>query len=839
MTVAICAATLALVRRSSGFSPDTEVSRAGASTLSATVLSGLQEPPTLVLAAKEETAKKRHASKGKSRKAKKQAGPEEKAKAAAAPARAKAVRKADNDDDDAEDDDDEDVVPLPVRKDGIQVTEGKSDGKSEAKADAKPEGGSETAAAAKAETPPKPARPAMPEPQGRLEKADADRALAPLLSFAAPGTDLETLKDFVRFTYREEYSKARPLIAKLGDPVMQKFARWYFYRAKAPETTAQEIMEFVEENPSWPDQDGLKQAAEDALFWREQDPQKIIAFFDGKRPMSGTGKAALGGALIEAGRKDEGVALVSEAWRRSVLTPAIEKRLRKLHVLTPDDHRARVAYLLLQNDRSYLKAVKRILPLIDTKWRASVKARIATVERSKSAGSLLSKLENDVKNDPGVLFARIQYLRRANKDTMVWSLLRSAPKSEAKLIDPAAWWAVRDSQVRLALNAGHPKTAYALAKDHGEGLDHSDLSDAEFLAGWIALRFLGQAEDAREHFLASAAAGGLPKRRARAGYWLGRAEMELKNDKMATARFAEAAQHDHTFYGQLAHQMIASTDAKVTLRNFVNPTEQEIKDFLNRDIMKAVVIAYKADFDNLMSVFLFDLARRVDSAPEMVLACELALRTAPRQLAVRMAKVAMNRDFPVEHYAYPEALPEFKSLDEGQSIDPALVHALTRQESEFNPQTVSAAGAVGLMQLLPSTAKMVAGWYDLKFEKNKLAADPGYNVSLGTSFLYKLINNYDGSYIMALAGYNAGPGRIRQWVQQFGDPRESTVDPIDWIERIPFNETHDYVHKILESAQIYRSRLHGDKAPLRLAEDLYRGRKDKPQFMTGSGTASN
>ena len=224
-----------------------------------------------------------------------------------------------------------------------------------------------------------------------------------------------------------------PLIAKLGDPVMQKFARWYFYRAKAPETTAQEIIrDFVEENPSWPDQDGLKQAAEDALFWRENDPQKVIAFFDGKRPASGAGKAALGGALIEAGRKDEGAALIREAWRRSVLTPAIETKLRKLHVLTPDDHRARATYLLLQNDRSYLKAVKRILPQIDAKWRASVKARIATVERSKSAGSLLSKLENDVRNDPGVLFARIQYLRRANKDNMVWSLLRSAPKSAAK-----------------------------------------------------------------------------------------------------------------------------------------------------------------------------------------------------------------------------------------------------------------------------------------------------------------------------------------------------------------------------------------------------------------------
>ena len=187
VTVAICAATLALLQRSSGFSPDAELSRPGASTLSATVLSGLQEPPTLILAAKEETAKKRHAR--KPRKAKKEAGSEEKAKAASAPARAKAVRKTDNDDDD--DDDDEDVVPLPVRKDGIQVTEGQSDGRSEAKADAEPEGGNETAAVAKAETPPKPSRPAMPEPQGRIAKVDADQALAPLLDFAAPGNDLD------------------------------------------------------------------------------------------------------------------------------------------------------------------------------------------------------------------------------------------------------------------------------------------------------------------------------------------------------------------------------------------------------------------------------------------------------------------------------------------------------------------------------------------------------------------------------------------------------------------------------------------------------------------------
>ncbi|NJM35184.1 MAG: lytic transglycosylase domain-containing protein, partial [Rhodomicrobium sp.] len=329
-------------------------------------------------------------------------------------------------------------------------------------------------------------------------------------------------------------------------------------------------------------------------------------------------------------------------------------------------------------------------------------------------------------------------------------------------------------------------------------------------------------------------AGGLPKRRARADYWLGRAELELKNEREAVARFAEAAQHHHTFYGQLAQQMIATTDAKVSLRTFVKPNETEAEAFARQDVMKALIITKKAEFDSLMAVFLFDLARKLQSAPDMILLNELALRIAPRHVAVRTAKIAINRDYPVEHYAYPDALPEFKSLAEGEEIENALIHALTRQESEFNPQIVSSAGAVGLMQLLPSTAKMVAGWHSMKFEKKKLSADPAYNVSLGTAFLHRLISNYDGSYIMALAGYNAGPGRIRQWVGLFGDPRKKEVDPIDWIERIPFTETRDYVHKILESAQVYRSRLHGDGAPLRLAEDLHRGRKDKPMFLGGA-----
>jgi soluble lytic murein transglycosylase len=728
-------------------------------------------------------------------------------------------------------------VPLPVRNDLRPKKPADAAVEEPVKAEAIPQLPLQPAAMSLAAAVPAP-EPAAEEPaassaQGHLPKSETDAALAPLLSYAVPDGDLATLKEFVKTANGGDYSDARALIEKLRDPVAVKLARWYFYRKKAPDTTAQEIDEFVENNPRWPNPSQLREAAEDALFWREDDPANVVAYFSGRQPASGAGIAALGAALIEQGRNDEGTKLVRDAWRRYPLTEAIEKNLRKLKVLNDDDHRARADYLLMQDNRAYLKAVKRLMPLIDKTWHASLKARIATVERAKNAGTLLSRLDTGVKREPGVLLARIQWLRRADEDERVWSLLRSAPKASAKLIDAGEWWEQRASQVRLALNDGRPKTAYALASEHGSGLDHEDLSEAEFLSGWIALRFLERPEAAREHFLDSAAAGGLPKRRARAAYWLARTELALGNKDQAIARFAEAAQHSHAFYGQLAHQMIAETGAKVAFRTFVPPTKAEIEDFVAQDVMKAIILVQKADLDSLLPVFLYDLARRIESAPEMILLCELAVRVAPRHQAVRMAKVAMNRDFAVEHYAYPNVLSDIKGLHQQDDIEHALVHALTRQESEFNASIVSSAGAVGLMQLLPSTAKLVAKQLDLKFSKAKLADDPAYNVSLGTAFLHSLIRNYDGSYIMALAGYNAGPGRVRQWVRQFGDPRTPEVDPVDWVERIPFTETREYVHKIMESAQIYRSRLLGEHAPLRLAEDLHRGREDQPKLLSG------
>jgi len=667
---------------------------------------------------------------------------------------------------------------------------------------------------------------AIPKGSGKLTKAEVDQALRPLLSYDLSDNEIRTLKEVIRLVQRDEFAAARAMMGKLDDSGAQKLAAWYFYRAGAYDAAAEEIAAFRASNPLWPNRDALDARVEEALFWREKNAKKVLAFFHERRPVSGPGKAALAGALMAAGKADEGKALLHEAWREHYLTPAIESKIKEQYgdALRPEDHKARLDWLLVKSRKSDLKAIDRVVPLVDKKWEKSTQAQIARIKGEKSAGTLLNKLEGELKSDPAVLLARLQWARRNESDEIVWGLLRAAPTDARKLINSVSWWEHREPHVRYALNAGQAKTAYALAQGHGGSLPAEELSDAEFLAGWIALRFLDDPKAAHKHLLTAAAAGGLPKHRARANYWLGRTELALGNKRGAASRFAESAKHTHTFYGQLARQITEPKAVQLALRPYARPTTSDIKAFTRNDVLKALAAANKAGLDGLVPLFFDDLARAISSAPEMVLLCELASRISKPHQAVRMAKIAMNRGFPVEQYAYPDVLPDFQPLPKGPNLEEALIHALTRQESEFNPTVVSSAGAVGLMQLLPSTAKEVAKSHSVKFEKQKLTSDPSYNLSLGSAFLHRLINGYNGSYIMALAAYNAGPGRVRQWVALFGDPRDKKVDPVDWIERIPFKETREYVFKIMESAQVYRARLDQSSHTLQLAQDLHRGR---------------
>jgi soluble lytic murein transglycosylase len=257
------------------------------------------------------------------------------------------------------------------------------------------------------------------------------------------------------------------------------------------------------------------------------------------------------------------------------------------------------------------------------------------------------------------------------------------------------------------------------------------------------------------------------------------------------------------------------------------PTQADIDRFMAREGVRAIGIARAAKLEWVTPQFFLALSRKLDSAAEVVLLAELAKATNKRQIGLRLSKIAFNRDLPLGDYALPiGVMPAFKSLL-SKRVDPALVHALSRQESEFNAGAKSPVGASGLMQLMPATARGVARRYKVKYSKSRLT-NAAYNQQLGEAFLHDLIEGYDGSYFLALAAYNAGPGRVKEWMGIYGDPRNPDVDPIDWMERIPFTETRRYVFKIMETLQLYRSRLSGPNGALHLVQDLNRGRRVPP-----------
>ncbi len=651
-------------------------------------------------------------------------------------------------------------------------------------------------------------------------------AIQPLLDYKLSKADRQNLKGAVSAVYKGRFPAAQAAHARIKDPSARKLAQWYAYRRNGVNAKAADIEAFRVANPLWPNQRRLRRNAEQSLFMGKAAPETIAAFFATSSPETGAGLAAL--ASMHAARGDKTVAavLVRRAWRSHRLNKSVEKAIlaRFPGMLRAEDHKGRVNALLFRDRRSRIAAALRAAKHLSAQERKKIDARVAVVRRSRAAKKLLAAIPDAAaKDDVGFYFSRIQWLRRQKRYEEAWELLRNAPSEPDKLVDLGEWWVERRIHARAALNAGHPDIAYEIASEHGP-LKGKHYHEAQFLSGWMALRFLGRIQQARDHFLALRTAALTPKRIARAEYWLGRAAAANGEQDEAARHYARAAAHGLTYYGQLARQTLDPSPAALPLEPAPRPSEADVQRFLARDAVRAIGVVRAAGLTKLTRVFFYHLARSLKSPAEIVLLAELARAIEQQQASVRLGKIALNRGHPVTEIAYPLGLlPDYRQL--GRTVDPALLHALSRQESEFNPKAKSPVGARGLMQLMPRTARAVARQHKVRYRRAKLTADPAYNMMLGVAHLGDLLDQYHGSYILVLVAYNAGGGRVRDWTKQFEDPRQNNVDPIDWVERIPFTETRNYVQKILSTMQIFRSRIEGPDGALRLMQDLNRAEK--------------
>lgn len=588
--------------------------------------------------------------------------------------------------------------------------------------------------------------------------------------------------------------------------LLAKAVTWAWYRSGDNPADFATLAAFIDDNPGWPNLDDIQRTAERKLAGV---PSRVaMDFFLRHRPLTAPGLTAFAEGLEAAGRGAEVPPLIRAAWRDMPIpsdeASAFLARYGKL--LGEQDHIARLERLLWDGQLSAAEEQMRRVP--ESRRRLAA-ARIALQGRGGNVDGRIGAVPPSLQDDPGLMFDRLRWRRRAGMDAGALELIRNKP---AELGRPDAWWEEISIYARRALREGRAQDAYALASDHGQ-VEGFALADAEFLSGFIALRYLNDPQTAFQHFKALFLAVSYPVSLSRGAYWAGRAAEAAGEPDIARQWYGEATRHLHTFYGQTAWLKLPPRERpSPPLEPLVQPTQQAAFDSL--DLVRLIRLYHALGESDRAAPFIRHMTKLIDNAVNWTMTARLAMEIDRPDLAVYVGREASKAGVSLSVSGFPAL-----ALSPGPVEDPALVLGVIRQESAFDLDARSHAGAMGLMQLMPGTAKLVAGKLALPYRPEALTRDARYNMALGSAYLGGLIRDFDGSLVMALAGYNAGPSRARRWVQEQGDPRESLEKALDWIELIPFYETRNYVQRVLENATVYRWRLHGPQSGLVLMQD--------------------
>ena len=627
--------------------------------------------------------------------------------------------------------------------------------------------------------------------------------------------DIEALENVIELVRKRKPADATQAQAAISDPVAKKLAEWIILRSDDNSASVERYRAFISANPSWPSQTFLRRRLEAALWDDRRDDATIWAWFENESPLSAKGKFSLARAMIARGDRANAERLVRSAWRTDSMSEDTESAALDLFgaLITPGDHKARMDFLLYgKENEAAMRAAKRL----GASQVALAKARIAANNpKAANAKALLNAVPHELHSDPGYMFSKIQLLRREDKFAEAAQLMLSAPKDPGRLHNLDEWWIERRLLSRKMLDIGESRNAYLIARDAALPARDIYKTEQEFTAGWIALRFLNDPATAAQHFARIGVGSVNPTALARAGYWQGRAAEAAGRAQEARAAYTRAAEQSTSYYGQLARAKLGLP--QIELSGAPGGRSRGIERL---EIVRAVQLLYQLDEREIAIPIFGDLGENGD--PDALAGLgELASRNGDARGMLLLGKAALNRGLPFEFYAYPViGIPPFKQI--GPEVEPSIVYAIARQESAFNPAVVSPAQAYGLMQVTPDAARYVCKRHGATYDLARLKNDSVYNATLGAAELGGLIEDYRGSYILTFAGYNAGRGSVKKWIERYGDPRDPKVDAVDWVEKIPFSETRNYVQRIMENLQVYRARF-GGGTRLQIEADLRRG----------------
>ena len=620
--------------------------------------------------------------------------------------------------------------------------------------------------------------------------APADKAAA----------DHDDAKNFARMAAEANawnWRKAEQYAAKVSDPVAFDTLEWLRLRSGQAEWS--DYREFLSRNGDWPGLKLLRKAGESSIP-EGAHPDHVIQYFEYQIPQTGAGAIRLASALRRVGQVEEANETIAECWRDLPFSKQQQKdalanfkpQIVSLHVERLDN--------AIWEGRT--KEAERMLSLVDSASRKLAKARIALQKNAKNTTDILNSVPRKLRDSPGLAYERFLWRNKNGLGDSAIELLLERSSSAASLGKPEHWAKKRLEIARSGMRAGKSKLAYRLASSHHlrEG---SKFAELEWLSGYIALRKLDQPRRAVMHFQRFREEVKSHISYGRAGYWLGRAYQAVGDTEAARSAYKFAANFQTTFYGQLAAEKIGAFPDLI-LADKTRFQDWRNSDFKNDSVVRAAFLYNDAGNPSYAAWFLAHRAETMNRE-EIAQLSQMAQDKDANFAAIKVAKQGLKQGDLLVDYLYP--LTGIEKFD--LAVPPEVAISVVRQESEFNRRAHSPSGARGLMQLMPRTATEIARKFGMRGTTNNLLVKDETNVQLGSLYLRERIKSFDGSYVLAVASYNAGPARVRGWMSHIGDPRKSSISTIDWIEHIPYNETRNYVMRVLEAVTVYRMRIRG------------------------------
>ncbi len=612
-------------------------------------------------------------------------------------------------------------------------------------------------------------------------------------------------KNIFNLIKKGKWITAQQQTKKVKDKEFKNLVTWLYLKERGNQATFNDYKNFIAENLDYPRIGRLRYMAEHKIILEKTSPRIIINWFGDTEPLSGTGRIKLGEAYLKVNENDLAVDLIKSGWVNADLSSRDVKYYKKKFnkILTTKDHLKRADYLAWNNKYWDLKRMLRYLP---KKERLLYNARFILMTNSYGVDKAISDVPQELVSDLGLQYNRLKWRARRNRLEGSLEILRKF-HGEETLIYPELWWKLRENITRDLIYAKKYALAYEVSSNHhlNEG---PEFADAEWISGWLASSFLNKNKLAIKHFENFYKNVGYPISLARGAFWLGLSHEKVNNQEKAKKYYKESAKFTNTYYGQLSFNKIyIGQDFKLSSEFKI--TNGYEKEFYKNKLIKHVQLLKEMDRTKFSKDILKHLATLNIEKGSEILAAKLSTEIGRYDYAIQIAKQASYEKRFINTYNYPIiSIPE--EINKKQMPSQELLLAIIRQESEFDARANSYVGAQGLMQIMPSTARLVAKNLKTTYNKSLLKSDPNYNIKLGTYYFNSLLEDYDGVFPFAIGAYNAGPNRIKSWVKRYGDPNKGEITFIDWVELIRFKETRNYVQRVIENINVYKYILNKD-----------------------------